>query len=200
MSTLNRGNNLSINEVLGDKPNVLVFTAGYKDKKEQSMLLDLSVVLLDKDQKPRNMYDFFYYGMIAMEGKLYGESYISRDGSLKNLGNETLSNNQNEQQVIIDFDKIPSDVSKIIMLYNIFDSSNRRQNFTMVDVPYFRLSTMPPDDQTIATFENEQQNLIQSMELCHIYRYNNEWKIKAQGVGYNLGLKEVLVEKYGFKI
>lgn len=200
MSILNRGGNLSINESLGGQnPNSLIFTAGYNDKNDQTLILDLAVILLDEKNKPRNIFDFFYYGLAAKQNKSYGSAYVSFDESLKNLGKDNLSGNEKEQQIIIDFDKIDTEICKMVMLYNIFDSSNKRQDFSMVENPYFRLSTMPPNENILATFENNQKEKIQSMELCHIYRYKNEWKIRAQGVGYNMDTRDVLKEKYNFE-
>lgn len=199
MSILNRGGNLSINESLGNKPDSLIFTAGYEDKQEQTLIVDLAVILLDENNKPRNAFDFFYYGLAARQNKSYGSGYISLDGSLKNLGKDNLSGNSKEQQIIIDFDKIDSEINKLVMFYNIFDSANKRQDFSMIDNPYFRLSTMPPNEQIVASFSNNQKERIQSMELCHIYRYKNEWKIRAQGVGYNQDTRTVLKEKYSFE-
>lgn len=199
MSILNRGGNLSINESLGNKPDSLIFTAGYEDKQDQTLIVDLAVILLDENNKPRNAFDFFYYGLAARQNKSYGSGYISLDGSLKNLGKDNLSGNSKEQQIIIDFDKIDPEINKLVMFYNIFDSANKRQDFSMIDNPYFRLSTMPPNEQIIASFSNNQKERIQSMELCHIYRYKNEWKIRAQGVGYNQDTRTVLKEKYSFE-
>lgn len=146
--------------------------------------LDASVFMVGKNGKVRRDEDFIFYGNLESE-----------DGSVRHMGDDlTGGSGGDDEVIIIDFEKIPADVEKLVVAVTIYEADERRQNFGQVSQAYVRVASISgPDDMTgtdVLRFDLAEEFSIETaLVFCEIYRHNGEWKFNAVGAGYQGGLR-----------
>ena len=158
--------------------------------------LDASAFLLGKNGKVRNDADFVFYG---------NQEHSS--GSVKSMGDDTSGGNSDEgddEQIFIDFSKVPADIDKIAITVTIYDAPVRKQNFGQVSNAYVRVARTSGPSDTVGTevlrFDlGEEFSIETAIVVCEIYRNGNEWKFNAVGAGYQGGL-EALCKSFGVNV
>ncbi|MWV45736.1 TerD family protein [Paenibacillus sp. HJL G12] len=88
-----------------------------------------------------------------------------------------------DEQIQIELSKVPEDVSKILMVVNIYQCEARGQDFGMIRSAYIRVLN-PASNQELIRF-NLTENYAGKTALIvgEIYRHNGEWKFNAIGEG-----------------
>ncbi|MGN8654493.1 TerD family protein [Blautia obeum] len=158
--------------------------------------LDASAFLLGKNGKVLRDEDFVFYGNLE-----------TRNGAVKSMGDDTTGGNSDEgddEQIFIDFSKIPAEIDKIAITVTIYDAVNRRQNFGQVSNAYVRVAKIQNEFDTVGEevihFDLEEEFSIETaLVVCEIYRKNGEWKFNAVASGYQGGL-EALCRQYGVNV
>lgn len=158
--------------------------------------LDASAFLLGKNGKVRNDDDFVFYG-----------NQEHNSGSVKSMGDDTSGGNSEEgddEQIFIDFSKVPADIDKIAITVTIYDAPARKQNFGQVSNAYVRVARISGPSDTVGTevlrFDlGEEFSIETAIVVCEIYRSGNEWKFNAVGAGYQGGL-EALCKSFGVNV
>lgn len=158
--------------------------------------LDASAFLLGKNGKVLSDEDFVFYGNLE-----------TRNGAVKSMGDDTTGGNSedgDDEQIFIDFSKIPSEIDKIAITVTIYDAVNRRQNFGQVSNAYVRVAKIQNEFDTVGEevihFDLEEEFSIETaLVVCEIYRKNGEWKFNAVASGYQGGL-EALCRQYGVNV
>ena len=158
--------------------------------------LDASVFLLTRNGKVRSDDDFVFYG---------NQSHFS--GSVKSLGDDTTGGNSedgDDEQIIIDLDRIPSYVDRLAVTVTIYDAQARRQNFGQVSNAYVRVVKIRNEDdqngyEVIRYDLDEEFADENAIVACEIARSGNEWKFCAIGAGYN-GELIGLCRKFGVNV
>lgn len=158
--------------------------------------LDASAFLLGKNGKVLRDEDFVFYGNLD-----------ARNGAVKSMGDDTSGGNSEEgddEQIYIDFSKIPAEIDKIAITVTIYDAVNRRQNFGQVSNAYIRVAKIQNEFDTVGEevihFDLEEEFSIETaLVVCEIYRKNGEWKFNAVASGYQGGL-EALCRQYGVNV
>ena len=158
--------------------------------------LDASAFLLGKNGKVLREEDFVFYGNLE-----------TRNGAVKSMGDDTTGGNSDEgddEQIFIDFSKIPAEIDKIAITVTIYDAVNRRQNFGQVSNAYVRVAKIQNEFDTVGEevihFDLEEEFSIETaLVVCEIYRKNGEWKFNAVASGYQGGL-EALCRQYGVNV
>jgi len=158
--------------------------------------LDASAFILGPNGKVKCDEDFVFYG-----NQDWKNHTIWSNGDDQTGGN---SEEGDDEQIFIDFSKIPADVDKIAIAVTIYDAINRRQNFGQVSNAYVRVAKVQNefDDvgETVIQFDLEEEFSIETaIVVCEIYRKNGEWKFNAVGAGYQGGL-EALCRNYGVNV
>lgn len=151
--------------------------------------LDASAFLLTETGKVRSDADFIFYNQAQ-----------SADGSVKHSGdNRTGEGDGDDESIIVDLFKIPSDVTKIAVCVTIHEGEARRQNFGQVSNAYVRCVDEGPN-QEVARFDlSEDYSIETAMIFGEIYRHSGEWKFKAVGQGFAGGLGP-LAKNFGVNI
>jgi tellurium resistance protein TerD len=129
------------------------------------------------------------------------------NGAVKSTGDDRTGGNSEEgddEQLVIDFTKIPANIEKIAVVVTIDDAVNRRQNFGQVSNAYVRVAIMQNEfdtnGETVIQFDLEEEFSIETaLVVCEIYRHNGEWKFNAVAAGYQGGLN-TLCRNYGINI
>ena len=156
--------------------------------------LDASAFLLNADGKVRKDEDFIFYGNLK-----------SSDGSVRHTGDNLTGEGDGDDEVlIIDFSKVPSDIQKIAITVTIYDAQERSQNFGQVSNAYVRVARMANENDMVGTevlkFDLAEEFSIETaLVVCEIYKNGADWKFNAVGAGYQGGL-EALCRTYGVNV
>lgn len=127
-----------------------------------------------------------------------------RNHTIWSTGDDTTGGNSedgDDEQIFIDFSKLPDWVDRIAITVTIHDAVNRRQNFGQVSNAYVRVAKVQNEfdtiGETVIQFDLEEEFSIETaLVVCEIYRKNGEWKFNAVAAGYQGGL-EALCRNYG---
>ncbi|MEH7075465.1 TerD family protein [Neobacillus drentensis] len=144
---------------------------------------DASVIMLGANDKLQNNKDVVYFGNLR-----------SNDGSIQHSGdNLTGDGDGDDEQVMVDLNRVPAHIQKLVFVVNIYDCVKRKQHFGMIKNAFIRIVN-PGNNQELLHY-NLSDNY--SGQTClvtgEIYRHGNEWKFAAIGSGTNAAsLSEVV--------
>ena len=158
--------------------------------------LDASAFLLGADGKVMRDEDFVFYN-----------NPEARDGAVRSTGDDTTGGNSDggdDEQIYIDFTRMPPEIEKIAVTVTIHEAEERHQNFGQVSNAYVRVAKLDspdaPDGETVLQFDLEEEVSIETaLVVCEIYKKNGEWKFNAVAAGYRGGL-EALCRAYGVNV
>ncbi|CDG84480.1 TerD family protein [Janthinobacterium agaricidamnosum] len=177
--SLQKGGNVNLSK---EAPNLkkIIIGLGWDPRSTDGATFDLdgSAFLLKADGKVRGDSDFIFYNNLK-----------SADGSVLHTGdNQTGEGDGDDEQLVIDLEKVPAGIERIAITVTIHDADARRQNFGMVSKAYIRC--LNADGQReIARYDlSEDSSTETAMIFGEVYRHNGEWKFKAIGQGFNGGL------------
>ena len=130
-----------------------------------------------------------------------------RDHTIWSTGDDQKGGNSaggDDEQIFIDFSKIPDYVSKIAITVTIHEAAARRQNFGQVSNAYVRVAKVQNEfdtqGETVIQFDLEEEFSIETaLVICEIYRKNGQWKFNAVASGYQGGLEQ-LCRVYGVNV
>ena len=127
--------------------------------------LDASAFLLNSDNKVRSDDDFIFFNQLS-----------SKCGSVVHQGdNLTGAGDGDDEQIVVDLPKVPSDVERIVFIVTIYKAKERHQNF------------------------GEDACLNTTLVFGELYRRNGAWKFRALGQGYDFEIGEI-ARKFGVKV
>lgn len=151
--------------------------------------LDASLFMLKADGKVRTDSDFIFYNNLK-----------SVDGSVEHLGDNLTGAGEGDDEVInVDLEKVPADVTKLVVGVTIHEADARKQNFGMVSGAFIRVGNLETNNE-IARFDlSEDYSTETAMLFGEVYRHNGEWKFKAIGQGFSGGLA-AMARGYGINI
>ena len=148
--------------------------------------LDASAFLVGKNGKTNNDLDFIFYNNLEHS-----------TGSVIHTGdNRTGEGDGDDEQLIVDFAKIPSDIDKIAITVTIYDAIARTQNFGQISNAFVRVVNEDTNEEILRYDLSEDFSVETALVFCEIYRNNGEWKFSAVGSGFQGGLA-ALCKNYG---
>lgn len=151
--------------------------------------LDATAFLLNANNKVRSNQDIIYYGQLS-----------SVDGSVVHTGdNRTGDGDGDDESIIVDLNKIPHAIEKIIIAVTIHDADINRQNFGQVDNAFIRVVNDDTQNEVIRFDLNEDYSTETALTFGELYRLKGEWKFRAVGQGYSGGL-HALCQLYGVEV
>lgn len=129
--------------------------------------------LLLKNGKLTNNKDVVYYGNLEHETK-----------AVKHMGdNLTGAGDGDDEQIVIELDKIPAAYDRIILAVNIYKAFERNQHFGMIENAFIRLVDSKDNREMCIYNLTEDYSGMTAMLFGEIYRHNGEWKFNAIGQG-----------------
>lgn len=157
----------------------------------QDFDLDASVFMLGANSKMTCDGDFVFYN-----NPKHASGAVIHSGD-----NRTGDAAGDDESILIDFEKVPANIERIVFAVTIHKASERKQNFGMVNNAYIRLLSLNSSDDAAGKEElrfdlSEDYSTETSMIVAEIYRHNGEWKFAAKGEGSKDELPELL-SKYG---
>lgn len=140
--------------------------------------LDASAFLLGADGKVHSTGNFVYFNNLH-----------DVHNCVKHLGdNLTGAGDGDDEQIVVDLDKVPADVEKIDFAVTIYDAERRKQNFGMVSNAFVRIVNKDTNEELVRYDLSEDYSVETAMVMGQLYRHNGEWKFNAVGAGYAGGL------------
>jgi len=174
---LQKGQKISLSKESGGTLSKVVMGLGWDAKKSgtsllkgmfgggggESIDLDASCVLFDEKNK---VVDTVYFGHLK-----------SKDGSIVHTGdNRTGDGDGDDEQIIVDLDKVPEQVKSLVFTVNSFTG----QTFNSVENAYCRIVDNS-NKKEIARYTLSSQGSHTAQIMAKLYRHNGEWKMHAIG-------------------
>ena len=133
---------------------------------------DASVFLLNEDSKP---IDLVYFGNLR-----------TKNDSIIHTGDNLTGEGAGDDEVIlVDLDKIPSQVNKLLFVVNIYDCVRRNQHFGMIKNAYIRMTDAKNNSEIARYNLSDDYRGRTALLVGLIYRYEGTWKFSAIGEGTN---------------
>jgi stress response protein SCP2 len=147
---------------------------------------DASVIMLGQNDKLQNNNDVVYFGNLK-----------SKCGSIQHSGdNLTGDGDGDDEQVMVDLSRVPSNIQKLVFVVNIYDSVKRKQHFGMIQNAFIRIVN-PTNQQELLNYNlSDDYNGKTCLVAGEIYRHGNEWKFAAIGNGTNAASLGEVVRSY----
>jgi tellurium resistance protein TerD len=188
--SLSKGGNVSLSKETPGLKSILV-GLGWDARSTDGADFDLdaSCFLLTEAGKVRDDNDFIFYNHLKSEC-----------GSVEHTGdNRTGAGDGDDETLIVNLTKVPTNVAKLAFTVTIHDADSRRQNFGMVSSAYIRILNKE-NNAELARFDlSEEASTNTAMIFGEVYRHGSDWKFRAVGQGYNGGLGP-LARNYGVNI
>ncbi len=148
--------------------------------------LDASAFLIGENGKALSDSDFIFYN--NLKGR--------NDCVIHTGDNRTGEGEGDDEQIKVDFSKVPSEIHKIAITVTIYDAIARHQNFGQVSNAFVRVVNEDTNQEIMRYDLAEEFSIETAIVVCELYRYNNEWKFNAIGSGFQGGLN-ALCSNYG---
>ncbi len=151
--------------------------------------LDASAFLVDANNKCQNDLDFIFYNNLQHPS-----------GSVTHTGdNRTGEGDGDDEQLIVDFTKIPANIHRIGITVTIHDAENHGQNFGQVSNAFVRLVDNANNQELLRFDLGEDFSIETAVVICELYRHGDDWKFNAIGSGFSGGLAS-LCRNYGLQV
>lgn len=151
--------------------------------------LDAAAFLVAENGKVTGDTDFIFYNNLSDPAN-----------SVTHLGdNRTGEGEGDDEQVRIELDKVPANVSKISFTVTIHDADARGQNFGQVSNAFIRIFNEENNEELIRYDLSEDFSVETAIVVGELYRHGAEWKFNAIGSGFQGGLA-ALCRNFGLEV
>ncbi|RPE37948.1 tellurium resistance protein TerD [Streptomyces sp. Ag109_O5-1] len=186
MSTsLAKGGNVSLS---GRAPGLTAVTVGLGWQADTGYDLDASALLCDASGRvPSDDCFVFFNNPSSPEGsvrRIAGGSPVGGD----------------DQQILVDLDRVPGQVEKIVFPVSLYEGAARGQSFGQVHRAHIRVLDRDSGAE-LARYDLTSGRLSGETALVfgELYRHGAEWKFRAVGQGYASGLAGIAAD-YGVDV
>ena len=171
--SLAKGQKISLEKEAGGSLTDIVMGLGWdvaqvkgflgKMKEGAAVDLDASCVLFDESGQPID--------------QVWFSQLTSKDGSIIHTGdNLTGAGDGDDEQIIVQLAKVPSNVKSLMFVVNSFTG----QNFSQIENAFCRIVN-GSNNQEIARYNLSAQGSHNAQIMAKVYRHNGEWKMHAIG-------------------
>ncbi len=151
--------------------------------------LDSAAFLLTGNGKVVSDSDFIFYGNLKHSS-----------GCVEHLGdNLTGGGDGDDEQIIIDLGKVPTNIDKIDFTVTIYEAEERKQNFGQVSNAYIHIVDEVNHTELLRFDLGEDFSIETAVVVGELYRNNGEWKFNAIGSGFQGGLRALCLN-YGVNV
>ncbi|UYO35928.1 TerD family protein [Bacillus zhangzhouensis] len=151
--------------------------------------LDASAFLVDANNRCQQDTDFVFYNNLQHPS-----------GSVTHTGdNRTGEGDGDDEQILVDFSKIPANIDRIGITVTIHDAETRNQNFGQVSNAFVRVVNEEGGEELIRFDLGEDFSIETAVVVCELYRHGSDWKFNAIGSGFSGGLA-ALCQNYGLEV
>lgn len=134
---------------------------------------DASVLMLSEQDKLISNTNLIYFGNLK-----------SSCGSIMHTGdNLTGDGDGDDEQIIVDLNRVPANVHKLLFFVNIYDAVKRNQDFGMIENAFIRIVNGSNNQELLRYNLSENYAGKTALMVGEIYRHGSEWKFGAIGEG-----------------
>lgn len=138
--------------------------------KHEDIDCDASAILLKNGKLAGNV-DVVYYGNLT-----------HMSGAVRHCGdNLTGAGDGDDEQIIVELSRVPTDYDKIVFVVNIYQAIQRKQQFGMIKNAFIRVVDADNGKELCRYNLSENYDGKTAMVFGEVYRYNGEWKFGAIG-------------------
>lgn len=143
---------------------------GFFSPKPQPIDCDASALLL-RGGRLIEQADIVYFGNLS-----------HKTGTVRHMGdNLTGAGEGDDEQIIVDLDRIPAEYDRIVIVVNIYEANQRNQHFGMIENAFIRLVDGKTNQEMCKYNLSENYSGMTAMIFGEVYRHNGEWKFNAIG-------------------
>lgn len=141
-------------------------------RKERAIDCDSSAFLLSNGR------------LAGKEDIIYFAHLKHNSGSVVHRGdNLTGAGEGDDEQIMVDLDRVPHNVDRIVFVVNIYQAVQRGQHFGMIKNAFIRIVDNRNNTEICRYNLTDDYSGSMGMIFGEIYRHNNEWKFNAVGQG-----------------
>lgn len=153
--------------------------------KQANIDCDASVIML-QDDHVRSKNDVVYFGNLK-----------SQNGAIQHSGDNLTGDGDGDDEVItIDLSSIPQEYNRLVFVVNIYDATNRKQHFGMIQNAYIRILNGSSHEELIRYNLTDDYSGNTTLVTGEIYRHGTEWKFAAIGNGTNDANLSAVIASY----
>lgn len=162
------------------------FLGGLFGSKQVQIDCDASALMLNENGK-----------FTRKEHVIFFNNLKSPCGSVVHLGdNLTGDGDGDDEQIVIQLNKVPSDVHRIVFVVNIYDCQKRKQDFGMIKNAFIRVVNKANMQEITRYNLTDDYAGRTALIVGEVYRRQGEWKFGALGESTQDPSISALVGKY----
>lgn len=143
---------------------------GFFAPKPRPIDCDASAILL-RNGKFCGKPDLVYFGNLS-----------HKSGAVQHLGdNLTGAGEGDDEQILINLSRVPMEYDRIVIVVNIYQAYERKQDFGMIKNAFIRLVDSRNNQEMCRYNLTENYQGMTAMIFGEVYRNNGEWKFNAIG-------------------
>lgn len=151
--------------------------------------LDAAAFMLGANGKCPTDKEFIFYNNLSHESE-----------SVVHLGdNLTGSGEGDDEQIVVEISKIPSNIERVAFTVTIHEAEARRQNFGQVSNSFIRVVDNETGEEIMRYDLGEDFSIETAIVAGEIYRHGADWKFNAIGSGFQGGLA-ALCAHFGIQV
>ncbi|WP_028399952.1 TerD family protein [Ectobacillus panaciterrae] len=134
---------------------------------------DASVLMLNEQGKIVDQKNVIYFG-----------NKTSKCGSVRHSGdNLTGDGDGDDEQILVDLNKVPAYIHKLVFVVNIYQCVQRKQDFGMIQNAFIRVADASSNNELVHYNITDNFSGLTALFAGEIYRHAGEWKFSAVGQG-----------------
>lgn len=191
MLNLAKGQKLNLSKDLGAPITRAKVGLGWKQKQyatQSDFDLDASVFVLKED--PNSPQGVVITTPPASEGWIcfYNQAKLPNDCVVHSGDNKTGGSVGNDEEITIDFSRLPSEASRVVVVVTIYDAVTRKQNFGQIESAHAKL--YDDSGKEVANYRlDESASIAKAMTFVEFKKSSSgDWLMQAVGEGSDDGL------------
>lgn len=129
--------------------------------------------------------------MLNSQGKLESNNDLIYFGNLKSASNAVVHTGDNitgdgdgdDEQVLVNLDKVPAHIDKLLFVVNIYNCVARKQHFGMIQNAFIRVVDNSTKKEVVRYNLSDDYSSKTALIVGTIYRQGNTWQFSAVGEG-----------------
>lgn len=147
----------------------------------ESIDVDLSCFLLDKDGKTKEDSDFVFYNNLK-----------SADLSVRHQGDNIVDiGDRDDEVIIVDIAALPYNIYKIVFTISIYMADERDHTFKQVENAFIRVVNEDTNQEITRDDMEENFGEATAVKFCEIERVGTDWHLRSVKEPTQGGLKEI---------
>ena len=153
----------------------------------------------DVNEKPGESFDLDAFAVVLSNGKKMSPDHVCYFNQKNILGGAVVHQGDNltgagagdDETMVVELSKLPADSSEVMLCVNIYQATERRQNFGRVENAFIRLYDFDTK-AVICKFDlTEDYSAFTGMIMAKVYLKDGEWRCQAIGEGRSGSIPEI---------